>query len=143
MMHFIHFYMNLNRNSDKCKIQNDNEMRYAMYENKKITKIVDETMTYFLNRNARDVSTTIKKMNDFTSISVEAKGVDVSHIEMEELVSTLNSKHRQAEMEEYYWMLTGEGQASDELMLVAVMVDSAKLDMHDDTVKIELIRENN
>lgn len=113
-----------------------------MFENKKITKIADETATYFLNRDAFKVETLIEKTAEFTTIVVEAYGAVIEEEELIGLTKILNQKHREREMEEYYWTLAGEGQESEELALVAVMVDEAHIRRGIGKIRIELKRVN-
>jgi hypothetical protein len=49
---------------------------------------------------------------------------------------------KQAEVEEYYWELSGEsnGNLDTEISLVAAMVDKAEIDVQNSTILITLLR---
>ena len=52
----------------------------------------------------------------------------------------MNSTHREAETEEYYWYLAGEGRKSEEMSLVAIMVDEAQIYYEDKKLKMVFLR---
>ena len=47
---------------------------------------------------------------------------------------------REAETEEYYWYLAGEGRKSEEMSLVAIMVDEAQIYFDDKRLKMVFLR---
>lgn len=113
-----------------------------MYENKKLSKIVDEVLTYLLDKNATDINVKIERMEKYTSIKTRSLNVDISERELKDLWNYLNSTHREVEMEEYYWSLAGEGSASDELGLVAIMVDIAEVYYEGNEFRMDFFRKN-
>lgn len=113
-----------------------------MYENKKISKIVDEVITYLLDKNATDIQISIEKNENYAIIHSTSQNVELSEIELKELKDFLNSTHREAETEEYYWSLAGENRCSQELSLVAIMVDVAEIYYADKELKMDFLRKS-
>lgn len=111
-----------------------------MYENKKISKIVDEAITYLLDREASNVDVSIKKEEDKYLIDFTAENVIINEESLKDLMNYLNTTHREAEIEEYYWSLAGEGRVSEELALVAIMVDEATVYYEGKQLKMNLVR---
>ena len=67
-----------------------------MYENKKISKIVDEAVTYLLGREATYVGVSIEKGSDKVIITLVAENVNISKEALKDLKDYLNSTHREA-----------------------------------------------
>ncbi|EFM38562.1 hypothetical protein HMPREF1142_1061 [Peptostreptococcaceae bacterium AS15] len=111
-----------------------------MYENKKISKIVDEAVTYLLGRDATYVGVSIEKGNDKVIVTLVAENVNINNQALDDLKDYLNSTHREAETEEYYWHLAGEGRTSEEMALVAIMVDEAQIYYEDKKLKMVFLR---
>ncbi len=65
--------------------------------------------------------------------------VEISVDELEAMKKKLKVK-RNAELENYYWQLTGEIENSSELALVAMMSDSITVERRDDALEISIIR---
>lgn len=109
------------------------------HENKKIARIVDELMTFFLCKDTNEVDFKIKKEIDRTIIKV----VDYNTHFGDEFVDRFEevlSVQRQCEVEEYYWQLAGENDCDEEFLLVGAMVDEAIVRKQDGNLYIELVR---
>ena len=109
------------------------------HEVKKISKMVDELTTFFLEHEAKSLNIKIENLLDKEVIIVEA--VDLDDIAL--CVKRLNrflSYPRECEMEEYYWELAGETDSSEELGLVGTMIDEANIGYEDNKILLELIR---
>ena len=111
-----------------------------MYENKKVSKIVDEVLTYLLGKNATDITIKVEKLPKYTMIQTTSQNIKLSEKELVELRNFLNSTHREVETEQYYWALAGEGNAPEELGLVAIMVDIAEIYYEGDELKMDFLR---
>ena len=113
-----------------------------MYEMKKISKLTDEMVTFYLERKADNISVQISLKKEGTYISTSARNVTITERELKRIGENINKQNRLAEMEEYYWTLAGEGGSSIALSLVAIMVDSAEVAYHKDNniVEINLFR---
>ncbi len=106
----------------------------------KSMRIIDEIVGFCCKRGSQDVSINynIKKENE-TVIQVTAKDVVVSNEDYSWLESTL-SQHRQREMEECYWQITGDDSYGDELSLIGVMIDHYTMSYENNVLKITAYR---
>ena len=109
------------------------------HEAKKISKMVDELVTYFLHHyNAPTEISIIPEPRRYTIKLVFSK-VDMSEADFNALNKRLVVK-RQPELEDYYWQLTGEVEDANEMLLVAMMCDSIDLTRDGDTIRLTLVR---
>ncbi len=90
-------------------------------------RIIDEIVGFCCKRGSKDVNINydIKDIN-LTIIKVVAVDVTLSPDDLQLLNNTL-SQHRQREMEECYWLITGDDSYGDELSLIGVMIDEYTL----------------
>jgi hypothetical protein len=109
------------------------------HEPKKISKIVDEILTYFLFHFDAKSEITIVPETDHYWMLFRFTDVSISDEQFDALDKRLVVK-RQPELEEYYWQLTGEIEDSNELMLVAMMCDSIEMKREGNTITLELLR---
>ncbi len=109
------------------------------HEAKKIAKIVDEILTYFLfNYNARSEIRVEPAPGEYR-ITFTCFGVDMSDAEFAALSDRLVVK-RQPELEDYYWQLTGETDDSNEMSIVAMMCDSIDIARDGTTITLTMVR---
>lgn len=115
-----------------------------MFYIKKISKIVDEITTFYLENSAKDVNVSVRIREEGVYIITSGKDPSISEDELKEIEKNINTKNREAEMEEYYWSLAGEGPSSENLSIVAVLVDTAGITYEKETnmVYINLFRKN-
>jgi len=107
---------------------------------KKISKIIDEILTYFMyTYHAKHAEVSMDQLETAYHISFFFQNITVPEKELEMLRKNLGIK-RNAELEDYYWQLTGESEDSNELSLVAMMTDSVDITYIDHTLTIEIIR---
>lgn len=111
------------------------------HEVKRITRIVDDTLTLFMVNNAEEMDVKIKKDIDKTMISFIYFNCNLSDVYIEKLRKNLNIQ-RQHEIEEYCWRLTGENETNEDLYLAGAMVDQADVFTKDGNLHINLIRNN-
>lgn len=109
------------------------------HEVKKISKIVDELMTFFLKEDTNEVDFNIKREADKSIISITDYNTRFDDESIQQISETLNVQ-RQLEIEAYYWQLCGETDSDDELLLVGAMVDEAKVEKTNGNLVIKLIR---
>ncbi len=110
------------------------------HEVKKITKIIDEIMTYCLfNYEAMLADLSVKRDEDAWTLGFTFSGVAVSPEQLSELKKKLKNK-RNHELEDYYWQLTGEIEDSNELELVAMMSDEVTITYENSKLAVHLIR---
>ncbi len=116
-----------------------------MRETKKAVKIISELMTYFFDQSAKNIevkfnSDDVGKEKEY-EIIIEGLIEDISSEELTKLREELNTS-RQAQVEEYYWELAGEGNNSREMSLVGMLVDSSVVEYKDNYLKITLWRQD-
>ena len=109
------------------------------HEYKKVARIVDELTTFFLEKNAKDVSLDIKILDKKEIVTIKVYPVEDMDTVIEDLQRMLSCP-RESEMEEYYWELAGEGDNASELGLIGTMIDSASIDYDDESLCLEIVR---
>ncbi len=111
------------------------------HEVKKISRIVDELITFFLSKDTNHVDFSIKKDDQKTIIEIVDYGTHFTEEFIGQLRNTLNIQ-RQKEVEEYYWRLAGQSDCDQEMTLVGTMVDEAKIELIDGNLCLKIIRYN-
>jgi hypothetical protein len=109
------------------------------YEVKKIAKIVDEVITFFLFNYAEEASVELKCREDVSFIKFKFSPVELDEKEFKKLEKKFSAE-RQPELENYYWQLAGETEDENEISLVAMMCDTCKMSLSGKTLEIELTR---
>lgn len=110
------------------------------HEVKKITKIIDEIMTYCLfNYDAMLADLSVNRNSDAWRLEFIFTGIELSPDELSALQKKLKNR-RNHELEDYYWQLTGEIEDSNELELVAMMSDEVAISYEESKLTIELVR---
>ncbi len=111
------------------------------YEKKRITKIVDEIVTYLFSIGGTDIKVHISQTELLYKIFFESNFKEGQEKKIKNLIKYLSGP-KQAEVEEYYWELSGEsnGNLDTEISLVAAMVDKAEIDVQNSTILITLLR---
>lgn len=109
------------------------------HEVKKISKMIDELTTFFLEHEAQGLTLNIEVEGDMEVINVTAKNIPDNEVCVERLNRFL-SYPRELEMEEYYWKLAGDGDTSKELGLVGMMIDEANVSYDEETISLKLLR---
>ncbi len=107
-------------------------------EIKKVTKMVDEVSTFFLENQGTEIDVKIVNMEDKIVIAVIAKYLTDINATVAKLKEYL-SYPRAHEMEEYYWELTGESECEEGLAIVGSMVDEAVLDYTEEEIYIQYV----
>lgn len=93
------------------------------HEIKKLSKMIDEAVTYLMRTYEWfDIDISIRHSGDGFTLRFVLNNVDVSQEQLETLRGRFVSKRR-PEVEDYYWQLTGQGDDSNQLRLVAMMCD--------------------
>ncbi|MEA3422307.1 MAG: hypothetical protein U9Q80_00610 [Bacillota bacterium] len=109
------------------------------HEIKKISKIIDELVTFFFKNDADEVDIKIKKNEKNIIIKIVDYNTCFSEEDIE-CITKLLCAQRQHEIESYYWQLAGEVDSDSELILVGAMIDEAKVEIIDKNLCIELTR---
>lgn len=110
------------------------------HEAKKISKMIDELVTYFLHHYNAPTQLSIMPEADRYTVKLTFSNVEMSQAEYSALNERLVGK-RQPELEDYYWQLTGEVEDSNEMLLVAMMCDSIDVKRDGTTIYLTLVRE--
>ncbi len=108
-------------------------------EVKKISKIVDELLTYFLHHYNCNAHVSVLPGSTGFTMTMKFSGVSMTTTEFEKLKARLVVR-RQPELEDYYWQLAGEVEGSNEMGLVGMMCDSIEVERSDDSILLTLIR---
>jgi len=110
------------------------------HEKKRITKIVDEIMTYLYSIGAKDIGIRVKEFEDRYVMTFNSDYKKMCEKKLDALIKALKSCSKQQEMEEYYWELLGDCDVDSELTLVGMMVNEAELDVEEDAIELKLTR---
>lgn len=103
-------------------------------------RIIDEIVGFFFKRGCRNIDINFRYEDKEQSvITLEGAMRDLPREDFEELKDCL-SKKRQVEVEEYYWLLSGDDSFGDELSLIGAMIDSFELETTDEHFKIVIKR---
>lgn len=107
---------------------------------KRISRIVDELITYCYAKGAKEINIQIIDESELVKIQIKSRTKHLNKVTVEQLNKLLNyPKHE--EIEEYYWELTGESDVDNELALIGMMTDRAVINYSEDTgLEITLYR---
>lgn len=109
------------------------------HEVKKISKILDELVTFCLLHGTNTMNIAIENHKDFFKLQIQGDSIDCNDKRVKKLKNLLTSP-RQTEIEEYYWELAGENDHDTELSLVGAMIDKAEIEFCEDNFAITLYR---
>ena len=109
------------------------------HEIRRISKILDELITFCFLHGTKDMDISIKNHEDYFKIKINTDTIDCSDEKVIRLKELLDYP-RQEEMEEYYWELAGECDFDTELSLVGMMVDKAEVHFEGSSLSITLYR---
>lgn len=111
------------------------------HEASKVSRIIDELNSYYLNKGARKINISIEELDDQYKIFFEVCCITCSEEELDELRELLNES-RQPEVEAYYWTLTSEPSdvENSELSLIGMMVDKAEIAYEGSKLVLKLYR---
>ncbi len=103
-------------------------------------RIVDEIVGFFFKRGCTDVSINLKYVDEDQSlINIEGDVPKLSEEDFEDLNDALN-RQREVEIEECYWLLSGDDSFGDELHLIGSMIDDYKCERNDNYFKLTIFR---
>lgn len=106
---------------------------------KRVSKIVDELMTYFFSMGATDICINLQETDEYYKIHFKCNYSGNNEEKIEKMVKYLKCD-KQEEMEEYYWELAGDSDVDTELTLVGMMTDEAEINIGEDTIELTLYR---
>ncbi len=103
-------------------------------------RIIDEIVGFFFKRGCRDISINLKYIdNEQSVITLEGDIKSLPSEDFEDLNFCLD-RQRQAEVEECYWLLSGDDSFGDELSLIGSMIDDYSLDLSENHFKLTIYR---
>ncbi len=114
-------------------------MKYNARKVKVISKIVDEITSFYLENGAENLQIKITKENDgkFTDYTIYVYGeTDLTDKEIKEIKKSMNI-HHDLEYSEF-WELMGEGESTEELILVARICDSVHINYENSILELVL-----
>lgn len=93
----------------------------------------------FLHSATNKVEFSVEILDDRCIINLVDHNTAVAPERADYLNSAFN-KPRQPAIEQYYWQIMGENDTEDEVTLISMMTDSAKVEIRDGDLYIELVR---
>lgn len=110
-----------------------------LHEEKKVSKIVEELTIFFFGIGATDMISSIKRDGNEVNIFFRTNYDKKFESKLEGMQEMLQ-EHRDEGMEDVYWELIGSGDPGEtsQLLLIGIMVDSARVKREGDFVLIEL-----
>lgn len=109
------------------------------HNKKRVSKIVDEMITYFFAMGATDINMNLQENKDHYKILFRCNYTQNNEEKIEKMIKYLKFD-KQEEMEEYYWELAGDCDVDSELSLIGMMTDKAEIDINEDTIEVVLYR---
>lgn len=108
-------------------------------ESRKISRIIDELSTHYLDKNPSKLNINIDNLDDLFKISFEVYDVRYSDDEIKLMLEILNEPRLPA-VETYYWSLTSESTEDSELSLIGMMIDKAEMFFENSCLYVYLYR---
>lgn len=108
-------------------------------QSKKISRIISELSTYYLEKNPTNLTICVDNLDDHFKITFKVHDVECSQAENERILEILNEP-RQPATEAYYWTLSGESSRDSELSLIGMMIDEAEMSCDGSCLLVELYR---
>ena len=109
-----------------------------MQRNNKICKIIEELSLFLMDNGYYNLSIDVKRYDVESIITFTTDELDK---EVSDYIIEMLSEPREEEVEEYSWMLMGEGSAADELDVIGMLVDSVRINNENNKSIIEVIRD--
>lgn len=109
------------------------------FQNEKLIKLMNELVNFCLGIGMNDLDISFKCHKDKGEITVSGYADNPPMEELQELEEILNAP-RQDELEEYYWVLVGDGHGMHELEMVGTLVDNGSIVYEDKILTIYICR---
>ena len=112
------------------------------HEEKKLTKIVEELTIYFFSLGASKVKTEIEKEEGEVKIVFRANYLPEYESDIQAIEDYFNTEQRNGGMEDIYWELAGTSEPgeSNQMLLLAMMIDEYKMYRFENEVELHLYR---
>lgn len=109
------------------------------HEVKKVAKIVDEMLTYFMVNYEAAAVVRVQRTAEGFRLHFSFRPVAIEDAELERLRRRLGAQ-RQPELEDYYWQLAGQAEGNNEIRLVAMMCDTGIVRRRGEGITVTLTR---
>lgn len=109
------------------------------FKREKLIRIMNELVNFCLQINMTDLDIDFSCHKDRGEITVAGYAENPPMERLTDLEEILNAP-RQEELEEYYWVLVGEGHGHQELEMVGTLVDSGSITYENKILKISIRR---
>ena len=111
-------------------------------ELEKCSRIISEVLAYCNYFGGADFEMSLKHGTDgWTRMTVRCTAEELPEEALKNLDRSLNV-HRQREVEQSYWELSGESEMASEITLAGIMVDRATVAYDGSTLDILMLRQN-
>lgn len=109
------------------------------FRNEKLIKLMNELLNFCLDIGMIDVDIGFSAHKDRGEITVSGYAENPPIEELKDLEEILNAP-RQEELEEYYWVLIGDGHGMEQLEMVGTLVDNGSITYEDKILTISICR---
>lgn len=110
------------------------------FKKEKLIKLMNELINFCVDIGMHDLDINFKCQTGEITVSGYVENPPMK--ELEDLEEILNAP-RQEELEEYYWVLIGDGHGMQELEMVGVLVDNGSITYEDKILTIYICRRGN
>lgn len=109
------------------------------FKREKLIKIMNELVNFCSQIDMKDLDIKFSCHKDKGEVTVSGFSDNPPIRRLKDLEDILNAP-RQQELEEYYWMLVGEGHGYQELEMVGTLVDNGSITYEDKILTIYICR---
>ena len=107
-------------------------------DKKRILRITEELVNYLFSAGATDVQTRIRRKPGQYLLTIESDFSTAKRGELEELSEYFGRSGQYGTAEEYWELIGDQPGSGSELMLIGMMVSSARIDLAETAVRLEL-----
>ena len=112
------------------------------FKREKLVKIMNELLNFCLKIDMKDLDIKFSCHPDKGEVTISGYADNPPMKRLKDLEDILNAP-RQQELEEYYWVLVGDGHGQQELEMVGTLVDSGSISYEDKILTIYICRREN
>lgn len=109
------------------------------FRREKLIKLMNELVIFCLEIGMKELDIKFNSQLDRGEVTVSGYVENPPLKELEDLEHILNAP-RQEELEEYYWVLIGDGHGMQELEMVGILVDNGSITYDDKILTIHIVR---
>lgn len=109
------------------------------FKREKLIKIMNELVKFCLQIDMKDLDIKFAFHKDKGEVTVSGYAENPPMKRLKDLESILNAP-RQQELEEYYWILVGDGHNYQELEMVGTLVDRGSITYENNILTIYVLR---